>query len=104
MYEQDGTSRHCMDHSKAVKQYSRSSADQEAPLSHELRPVSVLQLTMTYLMYNIMDLSEDDSDVSISLSHYFTTVSSSFKKIYIKFLLYYLQNKRQCVDSYSNYS
>ncbi|KAL1497614.1 hypothetical protein ABEB36_008544 [Hypothenemus hampei] len=66
LYEQDGATRHCMDASKAVKQYSRSSADQEAPLPHELRPVSVLQMTMTYLMYNIMDLPENDSEVNIA--------------------------------------
>ncbi|XP_019754151.2 uncharacterized protein LOC109533306 [Dendroctonus ponderosae] len=65
MYEQDGTNRHSMSQVKAVKQYSRSSADQESPLAHELRPVSVLQMTMVYLMYNIMDLVEDESDVNI---------------------------------------
>lgn len=48
----------------AIKQYSRSSADQETPLPHELRPVSVLQLTMGYLMHRIMNLC-DASDVSL---------------------------------------
>lgn len=67
MYEQDGTNRHSMSQVKAVKQYSRSSADQESPLAHELRPVSVLQMTMVYLMYNIMDLVEDESDVSMQI-------------------------------------
>lgn len=52
-----------MDHKKAIKQYSRSSADQEAPLPHELRPVPVLQMTMSYLMHNILDLI-DTPDVS----------------------------------------
>nr|CAI5823087.1 unnamed protein product [Callosobruchus analis] len=52
-----------MDIRKAVKQYSRSSADQETPLPHELRPVSVLQMTMSYLMHNIVDLCDTD-DVS----------------------------------------
>lgn len=40
----------------AIKQYSRSSADQEAPLPQELRPVGVLQMTMGYLLHRIMDL------------------------------------------------
>lgn len=40
----------------AIKQYSRSSADQEAPLSQELRPVTVLQMTMGYLLHRIVDL------------------------------------------------
>lgn len=52
-----------MNHALAVKQYSRSSADQEVPLPHELRPVGTLQLTMGYLMHNIMNLC-DSSDVS----------------------------------------
>lgn len=42
----------------AVKQYSRSSADQEVPLPHELRPVEVLQMTMSYLMDRIMNLCD----------------------------------------------
>lgn len=39
-----------MDHSKAVKEYARSSADQEEPLPHDLRPEPVLTMTMTYLI------------------------------------------------------
>ncbi|XP_065363953.1 protein xmas [Calliphora vicina] len=46
-------------HKKAVKEYSRSSADQEVPLSHELRSESVLQMTMLYLVHRIMGLCED---------------------------------------------
>ncbi|XP_050297834.1 uncharacterized protein LOC126737128 isoform X2 [Anthonomus grandis grandis] len=65
IYEQDPSSKHVIDPAKAVKQYSRSSADQESPLPHELRPVNVLQLTMTYLMYNIMDLADNDPEVNI---------------------------------------
>ncbi|XP_077965920.1 germinal-center associated nuclear protein-like, partial [Styela clava] len=41
-------------HYKAVKEYSRSSADQEEPLPHELRPASVLQMTMHYILLNMM--------------------------------------------------
>lgn len=48
-----------IDHKYAVKQYSRSSADQETPLPHELRPESVLKMTMAYLLNRIVDLSED---------------------------------------------
>ncbi|XP_037938398.1 protein xmas-2 [Teleopsis dalmanni] len=52
-------------HRRAIKEYSRSSADQEMPLAHELRPEPVLEMTMHYLMYNIMDLC-DDPNVSPS--------------------------------------
>ncbi|XP_051874599.1 germinal-center associated nuclear protein isoform X3 [Pristis pectinata] len=47
-----------VNHEAAVKEYSRSSADQEEPLPHELRPASVLKLTMDYLVTQIMDLGE----------------------------------------------
>lgn len=47
-----------MDPRKVLKEYSRSSADQEEPLSHELRPVRVLQMTMDYLLCNVMDHQE----------------------------------------------
>ncbi|PIK34407.1 putative germinal-center associated nuclear protein [Apostichopus japonicus] len=42
-------------HSATVKEYSRSSADQELPLPSDLRPPPVLDMTMNYLMNNIMD-------------------------------------------------
>ena len=45
-----------LDPLKAVKEYSRSSADQEEPLPHELRPAPVLKLTMDYLIRNIITL------------------------------------------------
>ena len=45
-----------LDHCKAVKEYSRSSADQEEPLPHQLRPASVLNYTMDYLVMKIMDV------------------------------------------------
>uniref|UniRef100_T1IJM7 Germinal-center associated nuclear protein n=1 Tax=Strigamia maritima TaxID=126957 RepID=T1IJM7_STRMM len=47
-----------IDHKSAVKEYSRSSADQEEPLPHELRPISVLSMTMDYLVCNVMDSFE----------------------------------------------
>eukprot|EP00057_Strongylocentrotus_purpuratus_P015956 XP_011670430.1 PREDICTED: germinal-center associated nuclear protein [Strongylocentrotus purpuratus] len=42
-------------HQNAVKEYSRSSADQEEPLPSELRPPAVLDLTMNYLMGEIIN-------------------------------------------------
>ena len=45
-----------LDPLKAVKEYSRSSADQEVPLPHELRTVHALNLTMSYLITNIMKI------------------------------------------------
>ncbi|XP_060803224.1 uncharacterized protein LOC106137030 isoform X2 [Amyelois transitella] len=44
-----------MDPWRAVKQYSRSSADQEMPLCYELRPASVLMRTCSYLLHEIVD-------------------------------------------------
>lgn len=64
VYEQIDGCKDRMNHAVAVKQYSRSSADQEAPLAHELRPVEVLKMTMGYLLHQIMDLSETP-DVNI---------------------------------------
>ncbi|XP_076064109.1 uncharacterized protein LOC143038589 [Oratosquilla oratoria] len=50
-----------VDHNLAVKKYSRSSADQEEPLPHELRPGKVLGMTMDYLVCNFMDRMEEES-------------------------------------------
>uniref|UniRef100_A0A6I8NHV6 Germinal-center associated nuclear protein n=1 Tax=Ornithorhynchus anatinus TaxID=9258 RepID=A0A6I8NHV6_ORNAN len=50
-----------VDHSAAIKEYSRSSADQEEPLPHELRPSGVLSMTMDYLVTQIMDQKEGSS-------------------------------------------
>lgn len=56
-YEQrPGTTRLAPD--LAVKEYSRSSANQEEPLPHELRPEPVLIMTMNYLILNIMPTIE----------------------------------------------
>ncbi|XP_043916221.1 germinal-center associated nuclear protein-like [Protopterus annectens] len=44
-----------VDHGAAVKEYSRSSADQEEPLPHELRPLPVLVMTMNYLVTKVMN-------------------------------------------------
>merc|ERR1719180_89464 len=42
-------------HTFAVKEHSRSAADQGIPLPHELRPAPVLSRTMDYLMCNVLD-------------------------------------------------
>ncbi|XP_053554866.1 germinal-center associated nuclear protein [Bombina bombina] len=47
-----------LDHAAAIKEYSRSSADQEEPLPHELRPTPVLSMTMDYLVTRVMDQGE----------------------------------------------
>ena len=44
-----------LNHLAAVKEHSRSAADQNVPLPHELRPASVLNKTMNFLMCNIVD-------------------------------------------------
>lgn len=49
-----------VDHAAAIKEYSRSSADQEEPLPHELRPLQVLSMTMDYLVTQIMDQGQDN--------------------------------------------
>nr|CAB3263692.1 germinal-center associated nuclear protein [Phallusia mammillata] len=43
-----------LNHNLAVKEYSRSSADQEEALAHELRPSPVLRITMDYLLTHVM--------------------------------------------------
>lgn len=62
--EPNTRNRNSMNHLKALKQYSRSSADQESPLPHELRPEPTLKLAMDYLLHKIMDLCESP-DVNI---------------------------------------
>ncbi|XP_041056283.1 germinal-center associated nuclear protein [Carcharodon carcharias] len=47
-----------VNHEATIKEYSRSSADQEEPLPHELRPAAVLKMTMDYLVTKIMDLGD----------------------------------------------
>ncbi|KAK7867158.1 hypothetical protein R5R35_008357 [Gryllus longicercus] len=45
-----------------VKIYARSSADQQMPLPHDLRPVSVLWMTMSYLVNQFMDLADSPGE------------------------------------------
>lgn len=59
-YEQLEGNEYRINHMIAVKQYSRSSADQEEPMAHELRPVKSLKMTMSYLLHEIVNLSEDE--------------------------------------------
>ncbi|XP_017753998.1 PREDICTED: uncharacterized protein LOC108546447 [Eufriesea mexicana] len=58
LYEQLETNEYRINHMIAVKQYSRSSADQEEPMAHELRPVKSLKMTMSYLLHEIVNLCD----------------------------------------------
>ncbi|KOC68086.1 Protein xmas-2 [Habropoda laboriosa] len=58
LYEQLETNEYRINHMTAVKQYSRSSADQEEPMAHELRPVKSLKMTMSYLLHEIANLCD----------------------------------------------
>ncbi|XP_045476330.1 uncharacterized protein LOC123681997 [Harmonia axyridis] len=59
-----------MDPNLAVKQYSRSSADQESPLPHELRPVDSLLNTMAYLIHDVYPIG-DRSNVNFGEWYHF---------------------------------
>lgn len=67
-----------------VKEYSRSSADQQEPLPHELRPISVLMFTMDYLISNIMDISLDN----ITLADWYDFIWNRTRSIRKVCLLY----------------
>lgn len=54
-----------MDHTRAVKDYSRSAADQAEPLPWELRPTEVLERTMNYLLTAIADLPDNETRTSL---------------------------------------
>lgn len=60
-YEQLEGNEYRINHAIAIKQYSRSSADQEEPMPHELRPVKSLKMTMSYLLHEIVDLCEQEN-------------------------------------------
>uniref|UniRef100_A0A182NTL8 Germinal-center associated nuclear protein n=1 Tax=Anopheles dirus TaxID=7168 RepID=A0A182NTL8_9DIPT len=61
-----------IDHVRAIKQYSRSSADQELPLPHELRSQQALGRTMHFLLTNLADLCDmDDTDGGGNVSDWF---------------------------------
>lgn len=59
-YEQLDANEYRINHATAVKQYLRSSADQEEPMPHELRPVKSLKMTMSYLLHELVDLCEQE--------------------------------------------
>lgn len=69
-YEQLEGNEYRINHSTAIKQYSRSSADQEEPMSHELRPVKSLKMTMSYLLHEIVDLCEQE-DMNLAEWYHF---------------------------------
>ncbi|XP_015126973.1 uncharacterized protein LOC107048344 [Diachasma alloeum] len=59
-YEQVDCAEYRICHETAVKQYSRSSADQAEPLPQDLRPVISLKMTMSYLLHEIVDLCDEE--------------------------------------------
>ncbi|XP_013112877.2 protein xmas [Stomoxys calcitrans] len=80
MSNDDDNSQSTISHRKAIKEYSRSSADQEVPLSHELRSESVLQMTMLYLMHQIMDLCDDPQTSLADWFHFVWDRTRSIRK------------------------
>lgn len=55
-----------LDHKLVVKKFSRSSADKDEPLPHELRPGPVLLKTMDFLVCNIMVLCDkENTDIGV---------------------------------------
>ncbi|CAB3220695.1 unnamed protein product [Arctia plantaginis] len=61
---------------RAVKQYSRSSADQEIPMCYELRPPQVLLRTCAYLLHEIADTKRQ-----VSLADWFHFMWDRFRGI-----------------------
>ncbi|KAM3965394.1 LOW QUALITY PROTEIN: RRM_XMAS2 and SAC3_GANP domain-containing protein xmas [Aphomia sociella] len=61
---------------RAVKQYSRSSADQEIPMCYELRPAPVLMRTCSYILHEIADTKRQ-----VTLSDWFHFMWDRFRGI-----------------------
>ncbi|CAH2048665.1 unnamed protein product, partial [Iphiclides podalirius] len=61
---------------RAVKQYSRSSADQEIPMCYELRPAHVLTRTCAYLLNEIADTTRQ-----VTLADWFHFMWDRFRGI-----------------------
>ncbi|XP_047991379.1 LOW QUALITY PROTEIN: uncharacterized protein LOC125230297 [Leguminivora glycinivorella] len=61
---------------RAVKQYSRSSADQEIPMCYELRPAVVLERTCAYLLSEIADTTRQ-----VTLADWFHFMWDRFRGI-----------------------
>ncbi|KAG7256775.1 hypothetical protein CRUP_037790 [Coryphaenoides rupestris] len=59
-----------VDHRAAIKEYSRSSADQEVPLPHELRPLPVLSMTVDYLITQTVALIEKCTCLHVHCAHH----------------------------------
>ncbi|VDP10474.1 unnamed protein product [Soboliphyme baturini] len=53
-YELEDEAKWLIDNKRIVKEYVRSSADQEEPLPHELRSKEALELTMNYLVRDVV--------------------------------------------------
>lgn len=79
-FELEEGSKSIMNHIIAVKEYSRSSADQEAALQHDLRPEPVLKLTMTYLLQSIMDLCDIEDTNICDWYHFLWDRTRSIRK------------------------
>lgn len=67
---------------RAVKQYSRSSADQEIPMCYELRPPQVLMRTTAYLLHEIADTTRQVTIFFLLLS-YFLAFAINFIRVLI---------------------
>jgi deoxyribodipyrimidine photolyase-like uncharacterized protein len=72
-----------MDHTLAVKQYSRSSADQEEPLPHDLRPPHVLRMTMDYLLAKVMDRCDSKDENLGDWYHFLWDRTRGIRKVHI---------------------
>lgn len=71
---------HVVDHQKAIKVYSRSSADQEEPLPHELRPGPTLDFTMHYLLRFIVPLGDNPDENLSDWYHFLWDRTRSIRK------------------------
>ncbi|ODN03654.1 Germinal-center associated nuclear protein [Orchesella cincta] len=69
-----------VDHQRAIKVYSRSSADQEEPLPHELRPGPTLDYTMNYLLQTIVPLGDNPDDNLSDWYHFLWDRTRSIRK------------------------
>lgn len=76
----DAAANFAINHKRAIKEYSRSSADQEVPLGHELRAEQVLKMTMLYLMHNILDLCDDPQTSIADWFHFVWDRTRSIRK------------------------
>lgn len=63
-----------------LKQYSRSSADQEFPLAHELRPEPVLQMSMLQLLHRIVDQCDAEDTNLADWFHFVWDRTRSIRK------------------------